>query len=319
MPTYNASISRDESSDPLVPTPVAAEIIAEMPKSSAILSLARRVTMSSKTWRTPALSVLPQAYWVSGDTGLKQTGYADWENVTLTAEEIAVIVPIPESYLADSQVPVWDEVRPLVSQAFAAKLDAACFFGSDAPATYPSLGIYGQTLASGNVIVRGASSTTLAENIAKAGEEVAKDGYAVNGFAARPGFAWNLVGQNVDGSPIYSPPQGGLPSGLPGQLYGYPFKEVLAGGWDAGEAELIAGDFSKALVGVRQDITFKVFTEGVITDGDGAVVLNLMQQDSVALRAVMRVGFALARPVTPLNATATRSPFYAIQATTANS
>lgn len=319
MPTYDAAVSRDSSNDPLVPVPVASQIIAEMPKSSATLSLCRNVTMSSKTWRTPALSVLPSAYWVSGDTGLKQTTYADWENVTLTAEEVAVIVPIPESYLADSQVPVWEEVMPLVAQAFATKIDAACFFGSDAPATFPSLGIYGQTLSSGNVMVRGAGSTTLAANIAAAGEAVAADGYAVNGFAARPGFAWNLVGQNVSGTPIYQPAQGGLPTGLPGQLYGYPFKEVLDGGWDSGEAELIAGDFSKALVGLRQDMTFKVFTEGVITDGSGAVVLNLMQQDSVALRAVMRVGFALARPVTPLNSAATRSPFYTIQATTANS
>jgi HK97 family phage major capsid protein len=316
---YDNTIARDGSNDPLVPVPVAADIINGTIQSSAILQLARRVQMSSKTWRTPALSLLPTAYWVSGDQGLKKTSSADWENVTLTAEEIAVIVPIPEAYLADSQVPIWDEVRPLVAQAFAAKLDAACLFGADAPATFPSLGVYGQTLASGNVVVKGASSTTLAENIAGAGEEIAKDGYAVNGFAARPGFAWNLVGENVSGVPIYQPAQGGLPTSLPAQLYGYPFREVLAGGWDSGEAELIAGDWSKALVGVRQDLTFKVFTEGSITDTDGKVILNLMQQDSVALRAVMRVGFALARPVTALNSTATRSPFYSIQATTANS
>ena len=319
MTDYSNAIARDGSNDPLVPAPVAADIIAEMPKSSAILSLARNVRMSSKTWRTPALSLLPTAYWVSGDSGLKKTASADWENVTITAEEIAVIVPIPEAYLADSQVPVWDEVRPLVAQAFAAKLDGAALFGTDAPATFPSLGVYGQTLASGNVMVRGAGSTTLAANIATAGETVALDGYAVNGFAARPGFAWNLVGQNVSGTPIYQPAQGGLPTGLPGQLYGYPFKEVLDGGWDSTEAELIAGDWSKALVGVRQDMTFKVFTEGVISDESGAVVLNLMQNDSVALRAVMRVGFALARPVTALNSTSTRSPFYTIQASTANS
>ena len=319
MPTYNTALSRDVSDDPLVPEQIVAQVIQEMPKSSAVLSLARNVPMSTKSSRQPVLSVLPTAYWVTGDTGLKQTSTADWENVTLTAEELAVIVPIPEAYLDDSQVPVWDQVQPLLAQAFAAKLDAAALFGTDAPASFPSLGVYGQTLAAGNVIVRGAGSTTLAENIAGAGEAVAGDGYAVNGFASRPGFAWNLVGQNVSGVPIYQPAQGGLPSGLPGSLYGYPFKEVVAGGWDSGEAELIAGDWTKAVVGIRQDLTFKVFTEGVITDADGVVVLNLMQQDSVALRAVMRVGFALARPVTALNSTATRSPFYSIQATTANS
>jgi len=77
MPTYDTSISRDVSADPLVPTPVAQEIIKEMPKSSVILNNSRRVLMASQTLRQPVLSVLPSAYWVTGDTGLKQTGTAD--------------------------------------------------------------------------------------------------------------------------------------------------------------------------------------------------------------------------------------------------
>ncbi len=321
MPTYDASISRDASTDPLVPEPASDQIIKEMPQSSAILSLARKATMSAKTFRQPVLSVLPTAYWSSGDTGLGQTSYADWENVTLTAEELKVLVPIPESYLEDAQVPVWDEVYPIVAEALAAKLDGAALFGTDAPSTYPSLGAYGLCLSSGNVMVRGAGSTKLAQNIATSGEEVAKDGFAVNGFAGRPGFAWNLVGQVDDnGQPIYQ--AAGPGSGLPGSLYGFPFKEVKSGGWDATEAELIAGDWSKAIVGVRRDMTFKVFTEGVINDAAGAVVLNLMQAGAVALRVTARFGFALANPVTRLDSTydsGTRSPFYCIQASTANS
>src|SRR5690348_13079505 len=126
---FTDSLSRAETLDPLVPTPVSAQIISEMPQSSAVLSLARRVTMSSKTSRQPVLSVLPTAYFVTGDTGLKQTSKADWENVTLVAEELAVIVPIPEAYLDDAQVPVWDAVRPSIVEAFGAKIDAATLFG----------------------------------------------------------------------------------------------------------------------------------------------------------------------------------------------
>ena len=88
---------------------------------------------------------------------------------------------------------------------------------------------------------------------------------------------------NIDGSP---------------SLYGLPMNEVLNGAWDA-DYTVILGDWTKAIVGVRQDLTYKVFTEGVISDDSGAVVLNLMQQDSVALRAVMRVAWAVADPITP--------------------
>ena len=77
------------------------------------------------------------------------------------------------------------------------------------------------------------------------------------------------------------------------------------------------GDWSKAIIGLRQDISFKMFTEGVISDDNGKVILNLMQQDSVAMRVVMRVAFATANPATRINTnSATRSPFAVVQATT---
>ena len=62
---------------------------------------------------------------------------------------------------------------------------------------------------------------------------------------------------------------------------------------------MIAGDWSKAVVGLRQDLTYQVFDTGVISDDSGVVVLNLMQQDAVALRCVMRCAWAVADPVTP--------------------
>ena len=50
----------------------------------------------------PVVSALPTAYFVSGATGLKQTTEVNWADVTLTAEELAVIVPVPQSAFDDS-------------------------------------------------------------------------------------------------------------------------------------------------------------------------------------------------------------------------
>jgi HK97 family phage major capsid protein len=141
----------------------------------------------------------------------------------------------------------------------------------------------------------------------------------VNGFVSRPGLNWKLVGiRSSQGAPIYEPNmQDGRPGG---RLYGYTMAEITNGAWDLSEAELLMGDWSKAIVGVRQDISFKLFTEGVISDDNGKVILNLMQQDSVALRVVARYAFATANPATRLNTNAaTRSPFGVVQATTAAS
>src|SRR4249919_191449 len=109
--TYGTHIGRTTTgSDPLVPEPLAASIIEEAPTKSAALQLMRSTPLSSKTQRMPVLDVLPMAYWVGGDTGLKQTTMQMWKNVVLVVEEIACIVPIPEAYLDDADVPLWDQV-----------------------------------------------------------------------------------------------------------------------------------------------------------------------------------------------------------------
>lgn len=308
---YDSLISRDMSDDPLVPEPVSAQILQEMPTRSFVLQRGGTVRMSSKTSRQPVLDVLPQAYWVSGDTGLKQTSAVDWKNVTLVAEELAVIVPIPESYLADSQVPIWDEVRPRIVEAIGKTLDSAVLFGINKPGSWPAA-VYPSLRAAGNTVAVG-TGDDFGVDVSLLGEMIAQDGFSVNGFASRPGLKWKLTGlRTTDGIPIYHPD---LQSGGGGNLYGYPLSEVVNGSWDADEAELIAGDWSKLIIGLRQDITWKVFTEGVISDSEGAVVLNLMQQDSVALRVVMRVAYVTSNPVTALNANEnTRFPFGAVLA-----
>ena len=72
-PVYNTLIERGESPDPLVPEPIVAQIIQELPKASAMLSRARSIPLASSINRIPVLDVLPVAYFVSGDTGRKQT------------------------------------------------------------------------------------------------------------------------------------------------------------------------------------------------------------------------------------------------------
>lgn len=306
MAGFNDSITRAGSgSDALVPEPYVAEVIKEMPKSSAVLSLARRVPMSAKTTRQPVLSALPEAYFVTGDTGMKQTTSADWDNLTLVAEEIAVIVAIPEAYLDDSAVPVWSEVRPLVAEAFGRRIDRTVLFNENRPSTWGQA-VVNSAIAAGNQVVEG-TGDDLAQDVAHLAEKIAQDGGSVNGWAVAPGFDWRLVAlRSVDGIPIYAPPA----AGQPGTLYGRQLPQVLNGGWFPSVASMIAGDWSKAILGIRQDMTFKVFTEGVISDNSGNVVLNLMQQDSVALRVVMRVAWQIANPVNPVNTNnSTRSYF----------
>ena len=94
--------------------------------------------MTSKQYRMPVLDMLPLAYFVNGDTGMKQTTKMQWDKKIITAEEIAVIVPIPEAVLDDSNYDIWGEVRPRVTEAFGKVIDSAVLFGVNKPSTWRS-------------------------------------------------------------------------------------------------------------------------------------------------------------------------------------
>ncbi|MGV0634490.1 phage major capsid protein [Mycolicibacillus trivialis] len=296
MSGYANVLGRADLTDVQVPDQVINEVIQEMPSQSALLSRARTVRMSSKKSKQPVLTSLPDAYWVDGDTGLKQTTKSDWENVTMTAEELAVIVPIPDAVISDAGVPLWDMVRPLLVEAIGRKVDEAGIFGVDKPVSWPEA-LVPAAVSAGNFVEDGTGSD-FGVDVAELARLVALDGFAVNGFASAPGLQWRLVGLRNDGAPIYTPPQVGLAAAPHSGLYGYPLNEVTNGAWDSEDATLLAADWSKVIVGIRQDVTFDLFSEGVLSDSNGKVILNLMQQDSKALRVVFRVGFQVANPLT---------------------
>ena len=84
---------------------------------------------------------------------------------------------------------------------------------------------------------------------------------------------------------------------------------------NSSNALMVSGDFSQLVYSIRQDVTFKLFTEGVVQNTDGTIAYNLMQNDMVALRAVMRMGWEIPNPINALAKDKTkRCPFSILKA-----
>lgn len=295
MAGYDQIIGRADVSDALIPEQYVKDIIQTTPEDSVMLTRARRVTMSKNKTKQPVLASLPEAYWVDGDTGLKQTSDVTWKNIMMTAEELAVIVPIPDALVDDSDIPLWEAVKPLVKEALGKKVDQACFFGTDKPASWPEA-IVPAAIAAGNVSQL-SDTNKLDTAFLSIAQKAAEGGFAPNGFVTQPGLNWQLRGlkDNQGGYLFGAPTQGGNAN-----LFGFDMDEVRNGAWNAAAATGLAVDWSKFVIGIRQDVTYDLFKEGVISDADGKVLLNLMQQDTKALRVVFRVGYQAAIPVTRL-------------------
>src|SRR5215831_19482309 len=153
MPTYNNTISRTEATA-LIPEEVSADIVKHLPTESAALTMFRSVPMSRAQQRIPAESALAVAYWVAGDTGIKQTTESNWANLYLNAEELAAIVTIAEAVLDDSAFDIWAAIRPQLVEAIGRALDAAVFLGTNKPASWPSA-IVPAAVAAGNTATKG--------------------------------------------------------------------------------------------------------------------------------------------------------------------
>jgi len=307
MPVYNSLIDRTDAA-PLMPEEASRQIIQALPQQSAALRLFRQVTMSRAQQRMPVLAALATAYFVGSDTGLKQTTEIAWQNKYLNAEELAVIVPVPQAVLDDSDFDIWGEVRPRLVEAFGRALDAAIFFGTNKPSTWPD-DIVTAANSAGNKITLGTGD--LVDKIgADDGimSKVEADGFDVNFFAGATSVKAKLRGlRTSEGALIFQP---SLTAGTPSSLYGQPLEFPQNGAWDATKALLVCGDRTMGIIGLRQDIQVRVLDQAVIQDGSGAIVYNLAQQDMVALRATMRVAFQVANPITNLQPTeADRYPF----------
>lgn len=295
----------------LIPEDASREIRKALPSQSAVMQLATRLPdLSRKQHRIPVMSALPTAYWVDGDTGLKQTSEVSWDNVYLNVEELAVIIPIPEAVLDDADYDVWGEVRPLIEEAFGKAFDAAVIHGTNAPAAFPD-DIVTAATAAGHTVAVGSVGADLYDDIMGVGGVLAKveeDGYMVDGHLAALAMRARLRGlRDGEGNPIFA---ASLAEGVSQySIDGEPLLFSRNGGMNAAAALLISGAWKQLVWAVRQDITYKMLTEAAIFDNSGALVYNLPQQDMVAMRAVMRLGWAHPNPIRRENETAaTRYP-----------
>lgn len=294
----------------LIPTQEANEIIQGVVSQSAVLTRGKKLAnMTSKQYKMPVLDMLPIAYFVNGDTGQKQTTKQAWDKKFIVAEEIAVIVPVPEAVLDDSDYDIWGEVKPRIVEAFGNKIDGAVLFGADKPSTWRDDVVTTATKASA-VVTLGAEDSVYDKIMGEDGviSKVEASGFFVNGHMADISMRAKLRGlRDNTGQPIF---KNDMQSGTSYYLDGSPMNFPNNGAFDKSKALMISGDFSQLVYAIRQDITFKLFTEGIVQNTDGTIAYNLMQNDMIALRAVMRLGWEIPNPINALQKNKTkRCPF----------
>lgn len=305
---FNQSMGHAEVGG-LIPNEVSFELLNSTAVQSVVMKLGRRLrNMSTHESELPVLSALASASIRDGEYDLIETTKMQWENKVITAKHVDAIVVVSQDSLADSGIPLWDEIKPELVNAAAQVIDLAMLYGTGKPSVWPSAIVTAALAASHNVSL--AAMDDLYD--AMLGEDgvfakVEADGFEVTGIAAN--LSQKAAYRNcrtTDGVPVFQ--RDPVVAGA-NMVDGVPI-EFMRNGVGHATYKQIAGDWKQLVYSMRQDIAYEVTTTGVIQDGAGNIMYNMFQQHLAAIKLTMRLGFQVPNPIKRENETeATRYPF----------
>ena len=311
------------NSSVVLPVEYGREIIRGLVGRSKALKLGRRLPdMRGKTYKLNVNSYLPVAGWVKNsqstpnaegtEINRKPISTYAFDGVDLVAEELAVIVPISENTLADVEdfgIELAAELQEQVVGAFQEAIDSAVLFGVGSPWSGFGGIVAGATSASAVITWNGQGGTSFYEAISSAMKLVEESGYLPNAILGGPSInsafrdSITTLGVNV------------TDQGEIGRLARH---IDLTGGFNSSSAFAIVGDFRYLVYSFREEMSMKLLTESVIQDPNtGSILYNLSQQDMVALRFTMRLGFALPNPVNRVSGTLSSDGKYLVKGASA--
>jgi HK97 family phage major capsid protein len=266
-------------------------------KASTVLTAFPRVDMGTKTTHMPVLATLPEASWVgesaTDPSGVKPTSDVSWADLTLVAEELAVIVPVHENVIDDASVDVLNNVAQLGGQAIGKKLDQAVIFGTNKPSSWNSPALLPAANAASQTItdVPGhANESDLVGAANQAAERIASAGHAPDTMLASLALKFKVANlRDANGNPIFRDES----------FNGFSTWFNQNGAWDPAAAHMVIVDSSRVRIGVRQDITVKFLDQATVGG------INLAERDMVALRLKARFAYVLGISATSMGANKT--------------
>ena len=271
-----------------VPKEQAAEIIKKVARGSSVMRLSKLENMTSETKKFPVMTSGAGAYWVGEGERISTSGVT-WIFPEVKAKKLAVIIPVTKEKLEDTTIDVFTELQDSIAEAFYQAFDKAAIFGQNSPFATSILG----GIDSVGAEVTDNASVNLDLSASDVMAKVEDAGYEVDGWAASIGLKNRLRKlRDSSGAPIY------VDGTDQTELYNQPIEFVRNGAWDKDKALAIAGEWKYSIVGVRDGISYEILKEATLQgtlDADGKP-LSLAEQDMVAIKATMRIGYLCVKP-----------------------
>jgi len=281
-----------------LPAEVSGEILQKTQEASAVMRLARRITLPGRGVVIPVITGDPSASWVA-ETGVKPVSNPQVTTKQMAAYKIAVIETFSEEFTRDAKA-LYDALIARIPGALSKCFDATVLGAVQKPGTYFDnfANCQSQSLIA-------TSDHSVYDGLVAADTDIATHGGTLSGFALGA-QARGLLLSAVDstGRPLFvnNVSEGAIPRILGVPTYfnkGIYVQGTAPSGTGtsavAGVAAIvgIAGDWTQAMYGTVEGVKISKTDQATVTvgSGDSATTINLWQQNMIAIRAEIEVGF----------------------------
>lgn len=260
-----------------LPSEVSSEILQKTQESSAVMNLARQISLPGLGVTIPVITGDPEAEWV-GETDKKPVKRGSMATKVMTPYTLAVLVPFSNQFRRDIPA-LYDALVQRLPLALAKQFDATVFGGVTAP------GSNFDTLT--NVTAQSIKTDAYGALVAADADIADHDGI-LNGFVLAPkGKAALLTAVDGNKRPLFinNVAEGAVP-----MILGAPTHQSK-GAYVAGDPATVgfAGDWTQAVYGTVEGVQIAISDQATLTDGESSI--NLFQQNMFAVRAEIEVGF----------------------------
>lgn len=288
-----ADINRTTNSMAL-PSDISSEILQKTQEESAIMRLARQIALPGRGVTIPVITGDPTAAWVA-ETGVKPVSNGTPGTKLMQAFKIAVIETFSAEFVRDIPA-LYDALVQRLPAALAGVFDSTVIGATQAPSQSNFDTFAGCTAQS---ILNANNGTYL--GLVAADADIAAHGGVMNGLAlGAQARALLLTATDTTNRPLFlaSANDGTVDKiiGVSTYFNKHLYKAGTAAvGQTAGTPAIVgvAGDWTQAMYGTVNGVEISVNDSASLTVGSGndATTINLWQQNMVAVRAEIEVGF----------------------------
>lgn len=258
-----------------VPVEICTEILKNIIDQASILKVSKTIPMTSDTMVVPRMIDSGSAGWVNEGEEIGVT-LPTFEYPKLKVKKIGVIVQVTREKYNDSVANVFNEIKQAIADQFAATIDNSCIFGIDSPFDTNLITAIGE-----NKIV---STDKPHIDISNAMGLVEDNKYNCNNILM--GTTQKKVLRELANDNKY---KGAITLS---SAYDTPIEYVR--NWDNTKATTIVGDFTRSIVGTRENMQYEILREATIKNGDETI--NLAQRDMLGVKCTMRMAYLVADP-----------------------